>query len=119
MKFLVDVCAGDGIATAIRELGHDVKSMIAIDPKMLDGDVLTLANNEDRILVTTDKDFGELVYRAGQAHSGVLLLRLQNARREEKAKVAQAIVKTHSELLRRNFCVFHRGRLRIKTSVNE
>ena len=90
--------------------------MIVVDAKMLDSDILSLANKEERIVVTMDKDFGELVYNAGLAHSGVVLLRLHNASSEEKANVIKQIVKEYSQLLPRNFCVFHKGRLRIKSS---
>jgi len=45
---------------------------------------LKLALSEGRIIVTMDKDFGELVYRKKQKHLGVLLLRMEDAKKAEK-----------------------------------
>jgi predicted nuclease of predicted toxin-antitoxin system len=50
------------------------------DARMVDSAILAWAVNEQRLVITMDKDFGELVFRSGQAHDGVLLLRLEEAR---------------------------------------
>ena len=47
---------------ALTSLGHDVTSAVEIDPKATDEEVLTLALEEQRILITEDRDFGELVF---------------------------------------------------------
>lgn len=65
MKLLVDVSAGQAIVEALRTLGHDVVSVRDRDPRMADVDILTWAVAEERLVVTMDKDFGELVYHAG------------------------------------------------------
>ena len=63
MKFLLDVCAAsrrmqDELATQ----GHDVLSALERNPRAADEELMALAMEERRILVTEDKDFGELVF---------------------------------------------------------
>jgi predicted nuclease of predicted toxin-antitoxin system len=66
-----------------------VIALAEISPRASDDTVLNLACDEGRILLTEDKDFGELVYAAGQKSCGVILIRFPaNAR----GSVAQAIV---------------------------
>jgi predicted nuclease of predicted toxin-antitoxin system len=78
MRFLLDESADSQLITYLRAWGHDVTA-IAIDyPASLpDRQVLALAHAEQRILITNDRDFGELVIVSGQPHAGVILFRLQ------------------------------------------
>ncbi len=84
LKVLVDVSAGDAIVEWLRESGHDVAAVRYRDPRMDDSDILAWAVQEGRLVITMDKDFGELVYHSGQEHSGVLLFRLESAPRATK-----------------------------------
>jgi predicted nuclease of predicted toxin-antitoxin system len=52
--------------------GHDVLSAISIDPRSSDEELLRVALAEDRVFVTEDKDFGEIVFVQGQAHGPVV-----------------------------------------------
>lgn len=61
-----------------------------------------------------DKDFGEMIYRAGQTHAGVLLLRLDEATSDEKVAVIAEILRNHSDKMRGKFSVYQSGRLRIR-----
>jgi hypothetical protein len=61
-----------------------------------------------------DKDFGELVYRSGQLHSGVLLLRLESARTAEKIRTVTEIITQFGDQLPGHFSVYQDGRLRIR-----
>jgi predicted nuclease of predicted toxin-antitoxin system len=76
--------------------------------------MLSRAHGEQRILVTMDTDFGELVYHSGQPHAGVLLLRMPGANRGEKIRVVQEIVSRYGDQLPSHFCVYREGRLRIR-----
>ena len=68
-KILVDVSAGTSVADWLRAFGQDVVAVRDLDPRMSDTDILTLAVREQRLVITMDKDFGELVYRSGR-HRG-------------------------------------------------
>jgi predicted nuclease of predicted toxin-antitoxin system len=114
MKVLVDVSAGQAVAEAIRQLGHDVAAVRDRDARMPDVDILAWAAAEGRLVVTMDKDFGELVYRSGRPHAGVLLLRLEAARAAEKVRVVTEILTGHADELVGHFSVYHDGRLRIR-----
>ena len=63
MKFLLDVCAASRrMRNALIAQGHDVLSALEKNPRATDEELLALAMEERRILVTEDKDFGELVF---------------------------------------------------------
>jgi len=68
MQFVVDESAGVAGVEYLRGAGHDVLAIAEIMPQADERDILTLAS-EKRILVTNDKDFGELVFRSGLARS--------------------------------------------------
>jgi predicted nuclease of predicted toxin-antitoxin system len=114
VNILVDVSAGQGVADAIRALGHDTHFVRDRDPTMPDADILAWAVAEQRLVVTMDKDFGELVYRSGLPHAGVLLLRLEAVRTAEKVRIVTEILANHGWALPGHFAVYQDGRLRIR-----
>ncbi|GER92387.1 hypothetical protein A45J_0102 [hot springs metagenome] len=79
LKFLVDVGVGKKVEKWLAENDYDIKCMRDINPNADDFEILHLAVTEDRMVITMDKDFGELVYNSGKLHSGVLILRLEDA----------------------------------------
>jgi predicted nuclease of predicted toxin-antitoxin system len=82
MKFLVDVNASGALADLLVDLGHDVVEVRNKDPRMKDDDILHWAVSEKRIIITTDTDFEEIIWRQGKKHDG--LLRLENLPRSER-----------------------------------
>jgi len=82
---------------------------------MPDAEMLSMAFREQRIIITLDTDFGELLYHSHQPHAGVLLLRLPGATRDERVQVVREIVSRFADHLPGNFCVYRRGRLRVRT----
>ena len=77
MKFLADENIPLASVRGLRELGHDVISIAEQSPGISDEEVLHRAHAENRVLVTFDRDFGELVFRrALPAPAGILYLRL-------------------------------------------
>ncbi len=93
MKFLVDVGVGKGVETWLKKTGYDVLPMREINCRAQDIEILRLAIENHRMIITMDKDFGELVYNSGLPHTGVLLLRLENATGEQKSEIVQKIYK--------------------------
>jgi predicted nuclease of predicted toxin-antitoxin system len=114
MRFLVDVGVGVVVESRLRAGGHDVRAVRDLDPRMKDDEILALAVREARTVLTMDKDFGELVYRSGEHHCGVLLMRLEDASGAVKADVVEEILRTHADELLGRFSVYQRGRLRIR-----
>lgn len=82
MRFLLDVNSSGSIGTWLKRLYHDVAEVSQRDPMMPDEEVLKWAVNEGRIIITTDNDFEELIWRRGLKHCGVL--RLENVPRLER-----------------------------------
>ena len=78
MKFLVDASSDARLVTHLRNLGHDATRIgTEYPPALEDAQVLALAQREQRILITDDRDFGELIFRLRQPHAGVIYLRLE------------------------------------------
>jgi len=116
LKLLVDVGVGKAVENWLKTQGHDVLAVRDLDPRMPDLNILALAVREQRLVVTMDKDFGELVYRSRQPHAGVLLLRLEEARSNAKVAVVEEILRKYEKQLLGNFAVYQSGRLRIRTT---
>jgi predicted nuclease of predicted toxin-antitoxin system len=114
LKFLIDVGVGTSVDKWLRENGHDAISVRDVDSRAKDRDILQLAVREARMVITMDKDFGELVYSSGLGHSGVLILRLDDATSEEKVDVVKAILREFAASIENKFCVYQNGKLRIR-----
>ena len=114
LRFLIDVGVGRRIEQYLTKEGYDTKAVRDIDPCMEDEEIIRLAHSEKRMVVTMDKDFGELVYHSSMAHCGVLLLRLEDATGPEKLEVVQFIMQHYSDRIKNCFCVFQHDRFRIR-----
>lgn len=71
MKFLVDVNASGIVVDWFLERGHDLAEVAEKDPSMGDERILQWAVREQRIIVTTDQDFEQRIWREGKDHRGV------------------------------------------------
>jgi predicted nuclease of predicted toxin-antitoxin system len=77
MRFLADENFPGDAVTALRAAGHDVLWIRADAPGIIDQDVLARSFEDARVLLTFDKDFGELAWRSGlPASCGIVLFRL-------------------------------------------
>jgi|SRR3990172_2370367 len=113
LKFLIDVGVGKKAEEWLKNNGYDVKTVRSIDPKAKDATILQIAESESRMVITMDKDFGELVYKSGKTHAGVLILRLEDANGDKKAEVIKKILQEHEDKMQCKFCVFQNDTLRI------
>jgi predicted nuclease of predicted toxin-antitoxin system len=68
LNFLADESCDFGVVRALRENGHDVLAVCEVAKRLEDSDVIELSAREDRVLITEDKDFGQLVYAHGTVH---------------------------------------------------
>ena len=80
MRFLVDECAGPKVAKWLRDNGHDAVSVFDEFRGIPDEDILAKAVETNSILITNDKDFGEMIFRERREH---LRCRVLEARRRE------------------------------------
>ena len=86
IKLLADENVSIEAVKALKRIGVDIVSVIEFSAGLSDREVLDLANREDRILVTFDKDFGELVVRGKARVKGLILLRLTPKSPQQIAK---------------------------------
>lgn len=112
MRFLVDECTGPAVVRWLLGLGHDVFSVFERARGANDDEVILRALDEDRILVTNDKDFGEKVFRDGRLHKGVVLLRLDDEMSENKIRVLGRLLENHGNRLADAFQVVTEDRVR-------
>lgn len=114
MRLLADEGVDGPIVERLRDLGHDVAYIAEMDPGISDDEVLTQAVEVSALLLTPDKDFGELVFRMGRMSSGVLLLRLSGLSIVKKAEAVARVLDSHGREMRGAFTVLSPGGLRIR-----
>ena len=83
MLILADENVPGPVIRALRQRGHDVLSVREVIRGADDRSILDRAQREGRLVMTFDKDFGELAFRSGlSSHCGVILFRLTGANPE-------------------------------------
>lgn len=112
MLFLVDECVDVAVVRGLRSAGHDVRYLPEEKRGLTDDEVLAMAEAEDRVLVTEDKDFGELAIRWNLSVPGVVLIRIDPARRDAKwSRLAAALDRFGDSMVGR-YTVVHIDRFR-------
>ena len=114
MQFVADESVDVQIVTRLRQDGFDVFYIAEASPSISDTKVLAAANRRKSVLITADKDFGDLVYRQHKSHKGVILLRLAGIRPLEKAEIAASVVATYGKKLLDMFTVVTSTTVRIR-----
>ena len=114
MKFLLDVCAASRrMQDALVTHGHDVLSAAERNPRASDEEILALAIEERRILVTEDKDFGELVFVRRLPHP--CIVRFVEMMVTEKVTAMRELIEQHPDLLSEGaLIVVTQSRVRIR-----
>lgn len=112
MRFLVDRCAGRRLAQWLRDNGHDVVEVRTLGRDPGDRAVLELAESQERILITIDTDFGELIHLHGIPHAG--LVRLPDVPAAQRIALVAEVVRRHGPALEdRALVTIRGGRVRI------
>ena len=114
MNILADENIDRGIVERLRQDGHAVEWIADLSPSVPDEDVLARASQSGSILVTEDKDFGELIYRRGLSHSGVVLIRLEGVKNATKADVVSLAIRDNAPVLPGAFAVVSSDSVRIR-----
>ena len=114
MRFLLDVCAASRrMQDALAAQGHDVLSALERNPRATDEELLALAMEEGRILVTEDKDFGELVFVRRLPHP--CIVRFVEMTAAEKVTAMRELIEQHPDLMSEGaLIVVTRTRVRIR-----
>ena len=117
MKFVADESVDQPIVTHLREKGHTVLAIVELEPGISDETVLSIANEQKTVLLTGDKDFGELVFRDHQYAFGIVLIRLAGLSASEKAEIVASVVKTYESKLDQSFTVISSNNVRIRSRL--
>ena len=92
MKVVTDENVDATIVEALQFQKVDVLHIGATYPGIGDEEVLAIANNRKALLLTEDKDFGELVYRLKMAHYGIVLVRLSGLENARKSQIVLNVI---------------------------
>jgi predicted nuclease of predicted toxin-antitoxin system len=114
LKFLGDENLDWQIVERLRLDGHEVLYVVEMEPGIPDDEVLNLANNEGAILLTSDKDFGELVFRLRRIAAGVVLIRLFGLSPNDRAEIIANAINQHTDELLGAFTVISSKNIRIR-----
>ncbi len=115
MNLVADESVDFGIINNLRKQGIIVLSICEDFSGIKDTEVLNIALDRQCLLITEDKDFGELTYRLKLRHFGILLLRLSDVPRKERIQLASEIIEKYYDKMNGNFSVLTKNGLRIKT----
>ncbi len=114
MNLLADENVDRTVVERLRQAGHTVLAVADMEPGIGDPMVLARANEAQALLLTEDKDFGELVFRQRLVHAGVMLVRLAGLGAPAKAKLLLQVLADHCEKLRGAFTVVSPDAVRIR-----
>lgn len=112
--FIADENVEIEIVDALRKLGHDTIHVAHTMPGAEDEEILLAAYDRSRILITNDKDFGELIFRQKKTTAGVILLRLPGIKPSVKAELVTRVLVAHAVRLRGAFVVLNTNAIRIR-----
>ena len=119
MKIIADESVDFGIIKKLRENNFEVISISESNSGISDIEVLDISRKHECLLITEDKDFGELSYRLKLKHYGILLIRLNEMIRVERIKQSVLTIVQHFDELSMNFSVLNTTGLRIKRKINQ
>lgn len=114
MDIIADESVDHAIITILRSLGYSVFSVLEELPGITDDEVLDICNKFQCLLITEDKDFGELTYRLKKSHYGILLIRIADIPRSERIQIVVDVIHKERIRLSGNFSVLTEHGIRIK-----
>lgn len=114
MKFLIDESVEYSLVTDLRKLGYDVSSIAEDSPSLQDVYVLRKAFANTKILITNDKDFGELIYKNNIPHKGVILFRLRSENKDSKLQRLHLLLEKYNDKIPNHFIVITDSSIRFR-----
>ena len=113
IKFLADVNIEKPLIDFLLKQGYDIKWIPDIDCGLADEDLLKLANKEKRILITNDKDFGELIFLRKRLSAGMILFRVKGQRTQDKVRLMKKLMMGYREKLLKHFIIVTKDKIRV------
>lgn len=119
MRFLVDECIGPSVARWLRENGHDVISVFEESKGASDEWIIQRAYAEKRIIITNDKDFGEMIFRRMMPHRGVILLRGGYVGPSKKIAMLKSALSLPEDRILGSFVVVTKNAIRVASKAGQ
>lgn len=113
LRFLADESCDFGVVKALRAEGYDVLALTEITTRSVDSDVIAQASQEKRVLLTEDKDFGQLVFASQAESAGVILIRYPGNTRKSLQEAVVKLVREQGNDIRNAFVVMQPGYIRV------
>lgn len=113
IKFLIDECTGSKVAEWLENQGYEVYSVFDENRGISDEEIIQKAFEEEWVLITNDKDFGELIFKNAYKHCGVIFLRLNNERYLNKINYLEKLLLNHPDDIKDKFIVLTETTVRI------
>ncbi|MDQ6758180.1 MAG: DUF5615 family PIN-like protein [Bacteroidota bacterium] len=114
MIFIADESTDTNIISSLRENNFSVLSIQETYAGMEDDTILKMCNETRHLLITEDKDFGDLVYHLQMPHHGIILVRCNEMSNIEKAKRVVTVIKVHQPDIQNCFVVITPSQVRIR-----
>jgi predicted nuclease of predicted toxin-antitoxin system len=118
MNLFADENVDAPIVDVLRSAGHQVDYARELDPGIDDHEARALANARRALSLTSDKDFGELVFRRRLIHAGVVLLRLAGLSLHRKSRIISEALAAHGDEMPGAFSLITPGHIRIRREIN-
>jgi predicted nuclease of predicted toxin-antitoxin system len=112
VRWLADECVDAALVSRLRATGHDATYIAEIASGVTDSEALRRAQEEGRLFLTEDKDFGELVFRFKRAGPGVVLLRIDPEKSQLKWTRLESAITRFGEGLFGRYIVVEEARFR-------
>ncbi len=112
IKFLANVNVEKPLIDFLIEKGFDIKWVTNIDKRMPDDRVCEIANSEQRVIITNDKDFGEIVFYQKKIVYGIILLRVTGQNSSEKIILLKELLENYMDKITNHFVVLTKKKLR-------
>lgn len=113
LRFLADESCDFAVVRALRADGFDVHAISEVMQRSDDRALIELAQSENRVLLTEDKDFGWLVFASAARSAGVILIRFPGNARLTLVDMVRRVVREQADQLHHSFVVLQPGAIRI------
>ena len=113
-KFLIDENVDFPVVLHLRQKGYDVTSIVELHPSLEDFLIMKMAFAQNRIIVTSDKDFGQLIFQNKLKSCGLILFRLGDQSSQAKIKVLDLLLDNYLDKLTGNFIVLSENKIRVR-----
>lgn len=113
IKFLADVNIEKPLVDFLSKQGYDIKWIPDYDCEMPDEDLIQLANREKRILITNDKDFGDLIFLQKRMSAGTILFRVKGQNSQDKIKLMKKLLMGYKDKLLNHYIAITKLKIRI------